>query len=239
MDFINFITLVFDLPILPFTVLLILVFLYWTLVIVGALAPDSLHIDIDGDVDVDVHADIDAGHVDVGHADVGHADAGDAGHLDAGGSMLGSVLHFVNVGEVPLMVVASFFIFALWACTLISYEYLGATLGPLVSIIMLVPNVIVSGLVAKVVTTPFKFMFKHMNEGIAAPAKIVGKTCIIKTPTADERSGQAEIRTDSSPLLLNVRTKPGESLAKGDEALVVAHDPQRDTYTVVKFDLEM
>jgi hypothetical protein len=228
----EFVTLVFSLPILPFTVLLILVFLYWTLVIVGALAPDSLSIDIDGDV----HADIDAGHGDVGHADAGHADAG---HLDAGGSMLGSALHFVNVGEVPLMVVASFFIFSLWAFTLISYEYLGSTLGPLVSIIMLVPNVIASALIAKVLTTPFKYMFKHINDGIAAPAKIVGKTCIIKTPSADDSSGQAEMRTDSSPLLLNVRTNPGEMLAKGDEALVVAHDPQRDIYTVVKFDLEV
>jgi hypothetical protein len=233
----EFVTLVFSLPILPFTVLLILVFLYWSLVIVGALAPDSLHIDVDGDV----HADIDPGHVDVGHSDVGHADAGhaDAGHLDASGSMLGSVLHFVNVGEVPLMVVASFFIFALWAFTLISHEYLGATLGSLVSIIMLVPNVVASALIAKVVTTPFKYMFKHINDGIAAPAKIVGKTCIIKTPSADDRSGQGEIKTESSPLLLNVRTKPGESLTKGDEALVVAHDPPRDIYTVVKFDLEV
>jgi hypothetical protein len=233
----EFVSLCFSLPVLPFTVLLILVFAYWLLVIVGALTPDSLHIDVDGDV----HADIDAGHVDVGHADAGHADAGhaEAGHIDAGGSVLGSVLHFVNVGEVPLMVVASFFIFSLWACTLISHEYLGSTLGSMVSIIMLVPNVIASALVAKVVTTPFKFMFKHMNDGIAAPAKIVGKTCIIKTPSADDRSGQAEMKTDSSPLLLNVRTKAGETLAKGDEALVVAHDPQRDIYTVVKFDLEV
>jgi hypothetical protein len=226
----EFVSLCFSLPVLPFTVLLILVFAYWLLVIVGALTPDSLHIDIDGDL----HAD--AGHVDVGHADAGHAEAG---HIDAGGSVLGSVLHFVNVGEVPLMVVASFFVFSLWACTLISHEYLGPTLGSMVSIIMLVPNVITSALVAKVVTTPFKFMFKHMNDGIAAPAKIVGKTCIIKTPSADDRSGQAEMKTDSSPLLLNVRTNPGETLAKGDEALVVAHDPQRDIYTVVKFDLEV
>ncbi len=219
----EFITLCFSLPVLPFTVLLIVVFLYWTLVIVGALAPDSLHIDVDGDLHADIHADV-------------HADAG---HMDVGGSALMGALKFVNVGEVPLMVVASFFIFTLWACTLISNHYLGATLGAFVSIIMLVPNVIVSALVAKVVTTPFKFMFKHINAGIAAPAKIVGNTCIVKTPEVDDTSGQAEMKTDSSPLLLNVRTKPGETLAKGDEALVVAHDPQRDIYTVVKFDLEM
>jgi hypothetical protein len=230
----EFLTLVFSLPVLPFTVLLILVFLYWTLVIVGALAPDSLHIDVNGDVS----ADVDVGDVDAGNADVGDADAADAGHVEAGGSFLASMLHFVNVGEVPLMVVASFFVFSLWASTLISNHYLGSTLGAFVSIIMLVPNVIASALVAKFLTTPFKFMFKHINEGIAAPAKIVGKTCIIKTPSADDRSGQAEMKTDSSPLLLNVRTKPGESLAKGDEALVVAHDAERDTYTVVKFDLE-
>lgn len=242
----EFLTLCFSLPVLPFTVLLILVFLYWTLVIVGALAPDSLHIDMDGDLDADVggdFGDLDAGHVDVdaGHADIGHADAGhaDAGHMDGGGSLMIGALRFINVGEVPLMVVASFFIFTLWACTLISNQYLSPTLGPFASIVMLVPNLIASAIVAKVVTTPFKMMFKHINAGIAAPAKIVGKTCIVKTPEANETSGQAEMKTDSSPLLLNVRTKPGETLAKGDEALVVAHDPQRDTYTVVKFDLEM
>lgn len=250
----EFLTLTFSLPVLPFTVLLLLVFLYWTLVIVGALAPDSLNVDVDGDMDADLGGDfggdfahVDAGHVDVGHADVdaghadiGHADAGhaDAAHVDGGGSLLLGALKFINVGEVPLMVVASFFIFTLWACTVIANHYLGGTLGAFVSIIMLVPNVIVSALVAKVVTTPFKMMFKHINAGIASAAKIVGNTCIIKTPDATETSGQAEMKTDSSPLLLNVRTKPGEALVKGDEALVVAHDPQRDIYTVVKFDLE-
>jgi hypothetical protein len=78
-----------------------------------------------------------------------------------------------------------------------------------------------------------------MNSGLAAPTKIVGKTCIIKTPEASLYAGQAELATGASPILLNVRTREGETLVKGDEALIVEHDNSRDIYTVVKYDLEM
>jgi len=230
----EFIQLCFALPNLPFTILLILVFLYWIMVIVGAIAPDA----IGGEIDADAGGHFDGGHFDGAHID-GHVETGDAGAHLPEGSALAHVLHFFNVGEVPLMVIISFFSFCLWAASILSTHYLGDTFGPFAALILLVPNVIASLFLAKFLTMPFKPIFRHMNSGLAAPTKIVGKTCIIKTPEASRYAGQAEMATGASPILLNVRTKEGETLTKGEEALIVEHDGARDIYTVVKYDLEI
>ncbi len=67
--------------------------------------------------------------------------------------------------------------------------------------------------------------------------QIVGKTCVITTSQVTPSHGQAEFASDGAPLLLNVRTKEGDTLALGDEALILDHDQHENVYTVMKFDL--
>ena len=72
---------------LPVTVMLVTVLGYWLMVIVGVLGLDALELDLD--VDGDLDADLD------------------------GGGWLGSALEFLYLGDVPVVIVGSFFVGAL------------------------------------------------------------------------------------------------------------------------------
>ncbi len=102
-----------------------------------------------------------------------------------------------------------------------------------------IPNLIVSLFVTKLATAPIRIVFKHANAGIAAPIKIVGKTCVITTGTVTPTSGQAEIPQEGAPITLNVRSQEGQRLTKGMEAIVVEHDEEKNTYVVVPFNFEV
>ena len=80
----------FSTPNIVFTVLLLVVMLYWVSVFMGLLDMGSFDVDIDVDMDVDVDVDIDA--------DV------DADAEVTGGGLAG-ILHFFNLGQVPFMVI--------------------------------------------------------------------------------------------------------------------------------------
>ena len=210
---------------LPFTGLLLLVFAYWILLLVGAVGFDTFDFDVDTDFDVGG-----------GGGDVTDAEP-DFDTSGGGGAWLG-ILKFFNVGDVPLMVLLSFVAFNLWALSILTSQYLNPSLSPWVALLWFVPNLLLSLLLAKFFTAPLKKLFVRMRAGIDAPIKIVGQTCVVTTSEVTPKFGQAEIKQDGPPLTLNVRSKEAVSLTKGDEALIVAQDDD-GTYVVVPFDLEM
>ena len=65
---------------------------------------------------------------------------------------------------------------------------------------------------------------------------IVGKRAVVVSLTATDRGGQAEVETDGAPLKLTVKTnKPGLTLNKGDDAVVVGEDEATGHYLITNF----
>ena len=85
-----------------FTVLLLLVLVYWIMVILGALDVDFLDIDFDSDVDADADVDMDF----------------------QGGGFLRGILEFFYIGEVPVMVLVSVFSLSVWTISVLGNYYL-------------------------------------------------------------------------------------------------------------------
>lgn len=219
---------------LPFTILLVCVFGYWTLNVVGFVSMDlfdvDLDLDLETDLDVDVDLDVDMD-VDVDPDVDMDGDIGLPPWL--------AVLHYFNVGEVPVMILLSVLIFTMWTISLVLNNYWNPTLSTGLGLLLMVPNFLASPMITKVLTTPFASVFKHAKSGIAKATKIVGRTVIVTTGEVTTSFGQAELNSDNVvvPITLNVRARDGERLGKGDEALVVEHDDSNDTYLVVPFDL--
>jgi hypothetical protein len=207
---------------LPWTLLLGVLLLYWAGVIFGAL--DISLFDVDAGVDIDVDAGADA-----------HADTAAGGH---GGWMLG-FFKFLNIGELPVMIVLSFFVLSVWSISVAVNYYLNPVDSLLWGAALLVPNVLVSLLVARFLGLPFRALFRKLETDKEQQAKVVGQTCIIKTSQVTSKFGQAEIATDGAPITLNVWAREEEHLVKGDQALIVDYDRDRDAYKVVKFELEV
>ena len=208
-EYLNFLSQCLEWPLLPYSILMVLVLLYWLMVIIGALHLDFLHLDLDVATDVDV--DVTPGF-----------------HVDAPPVFLtlGLVpLRFLNIGRVPLMIWLSAFSVSAWTLTHLADHFTTHSTD------LVILDAFVLGLFsAKLITQPLRGIFSDPEP--PNPAKdLVGKTCEITSLEATSNSGQASFDTDGAPLLLTVHTT-GERLSKGAQAEIVGYDPDQNIYVV-------
>lgn len=119
---------------LPFTVLLVLILLYWLLLILGAVDLelfDTLLPDMEPDM-----------------------------MIEEGGSLFGPLLHWLGIGSVPVMIMLSFFIFLGWAFSLIANAALNPGNAPAVGLLLLLPNLALSLFLAGLIARPLGRLFK-------------------------------------------------------------------------------
>lgn len=195
-----------------YTVLLVIVLLYWLSVILGALDINSfdLDLDVDADIDMDLDVDVDA-------------------DLDAGGSAngwLAGAFHFFNFGKLPAMVIISFVILFAWMTSVLMNHYLGA--GSLVFAIMLmIPNLFVSLVLTKIITTPLIPLFKQLN----SPEEDIdfrGMICKLTISADKIKKGQAEVIHENRSILIYVKVDEDEvdQIKKGEQAVILR--PSKD-----------
>ncbi|WP_310395395.1 hypothetical protein [Hymenobacter sp.] len=193
------------------TGLLVFVLLYWLTVIVGLLDLKTVDLSID-----------DHGHF--------HHDAAGHHHDGVGTSWLNGALAFFNLGRIPLMVFLSFVFLPLWVGSVLVNYYTGNTSLPL-GLAFLLPLFVGSLFVAKVFTLPFVKLFAALEKDHDSGAVVIGKVCTIVLPATADHLGQAAVRIDGAPLMLNVRSTAAP-LAKGETALVIDFDAQRKCYLI-------
>ena len=196
---------------LPITVCFGLVVAYWLMTIIGVLDTDALEPDLDLDLDAE-------------------------GGSDVGTSAFGvGIARFLNLGDVPLVVVLSVIISLTWAGTLLGNYYFNSGGSYALALGVLSASGFVSLLLAKVVTTPLKPLMRALKAG-EKHRPVVGRECVIKTSEVTSDFGQAEAENDSgNPLLIHVRISEGqEPLKKGARALVVDRLDDAQTYLVRK-----
>ena len=206
---------------LPFTLLLGGMVLYWLMVAVGLL---------DFDADGTPHL---SGAGDIAHS--GGSSALDDVHAATEGIQGGikSALQFLNIGNVPAMIVLSIMSLSLWTFAMIGNHYFNEGSG-MRALVLLVPNILLTVVLTKILTTPLKRLFLELNREYEEHKPVVGRTCVITTNEVTDKFGQAQIDTSGAPLLLNVRTYGDTILTKGESALIIKEDKENNIYTVAK-----
>jgi hypothetical protein len=190
------------------TALLVFVLLYWLTVIIGLLGVSSL------DLDIEVEADAD----------------------DVSADWLNGALAFFNLGRIPLMVFLSFVALPLWAGSILINYYTGNT-SFLLGLVFLLPLFIASLFLAKFLTLPFVKLFAVLEKDHSVGAVVIGKVCTVLLPTTAEKLGQAAVRIDGAPLMLNVKAASAAAeLRKGDTALIIDFDVQRRVYLIEPYE---
>lgn len=193
---------------LPFSVVLCAVAIYWLLVALGALGFDM---DADGDLDVD------------------------SGDGDQGGDLDGwfsHVLQFIHIGEVPLTIVLSVYALCAWTGSMIVNHYWTGG-SPWLALAALLPNLLLSAVLTRYLTFPFKPLLRALSSEGEEHLPIVGRTCEITTSEANASFGQAQIHTKGAPLLINVRALESATLPRGATGLIVREDKEKSVYFVV------
>ncbi|MEN7551699.1 hypothetical protein AAG747_27535 [Rapidithrix thailandica] len=192
---------------LPYTFLMILISLYWLATFIGIL--DLSSFDLDADADVDIDADTDVG--------------------VSGGSALSGVLHFFHIGEIPVMIIISFFALFAWVGSVLANYYLGNTSWGIAALLS-IPLCIGSLLITKVACMPFVKVFQHINK--PDDIEVVGKVCTLRSQADGENMGLAEVKLDGITQTVYVITHDGLPLSKGDQALVLLRKESKNCYVV-------
>lgn len=189
---------------LPFTVLMGSIVIYWLAVIAGLMDLEVFDIQLDTDIDVD---------------------------LDHTGSFLQTILGFLNIGEVPVMIVLSILIFSGWCFSVLANHYFNPRMSLIIASAFLIPNLIISVVITNIVTRPLRKMFATLSDD-EKHYKILRKSGVITTSEANESFGQMAIQTKGAPVVINVRTQHGLVLKKGDTAKVYSEDKEKGIYFV-------
>ncbi|QJX49037.1 hypothetical protein HMJ29_19850 [Hymenobacter taeanensis] len=205
-------------PNLAPTALLVFVLLYWLTILAGILDLKTVDLDIDHDVDLGHHAE--------------------AHPPEMGVSWLNHALTFFNLGRIPLMVFLSFVALPLWAGSILLNYYLHNESG-LLGLALLLPLLLGSLLLAKVLTLPFVHLYAAMEKNHDGGVRPLGKVCTVLLPATAYRLGQARVQTQAgAPLMLNVlAASPTAELRKGDTALVIDYDEQRRCYLIEPYEV--
>jgi hypothetical protein len=198
----------------PFTILLVLILLYWVTVILGVLDMDFLDVDLDADLSADVDVDTSV-EIDGGVGDV---------------MFLNNILEFLNIRYVPLMFFLSFFTLSGWFISIIGNKLLGDNF--LLGLGLFIPNIIISSIIGKIFTQPFVKVFKKMKIEEKELRNAVGKIVTVTLDADDNKLGQGEIEVDRVPELIMFKCTSGTSLNKGEKALVLELIEAKNYYIV-------
>lgn len=195
-------------PTLPFSVLLLLVMVYWLIVSLGFLAFDALDFDLDFDADVE----IDPG---------AHPSLLDLGFLP---------LKWLNLGSVPLMIWGSVFTLVAWIISRwLNAEIAHAEFAFASDSQVILRDAVLAAVATKFLTNPLRGLFDYEE-----PNKLeamLGQTVRVTTSQLDDTFGEVEYTTDGAPLRLNAITN-GPALAKDDLARLVGYDEEKKVYVV-------
>lgn len=207
-----------------YTVLLIIVFIYWLTVFIGVLDLGSFDFDIDTDVDVDVDIDVDA-----------DIDADTDVDAEGGLNPALAFLAFFNLGKVPFMIFLSFLALFLWVGALLGGYYLEDKI-PMFGLAWVVPNLLLSLSLTKFCTTPLKSLFQDEENEFKTNQDIIGKIGTATLQIDDESISQLSIPSqDGAPLLVRAKAVEGKEVLKGYQAIVVHHEEEGNYFLVEPF----
>lgn len=204
---------------LPYTILFVLVLIYWTLYILGAVGADTLEaigLDLDADIDADADADI----------------GGDLGHA---GGLMTSILGFFYLGELPVTVIFSILFVFMWAFSMVVNHAFGNSNGWIA--LALFPVNLFAGLsLTKLILMPFAPLLARFFDQAGDKIELIGKRCIVSSLEVTPQHGQAEVATKGAPLVLNVRCREGDCLKRGEDAVIYDQDKEHNSYLIRKLD---
>lgn len=213
---------------LPFTVVLGLCLVYWLLMMVGFLEMDAIdaHLDLQGDVhagDAHIHVDGEAPH---------DARANGSHH---GGGFISSCFEFLNIIDVPVMVVLSILTIFGWGFSMLVNHLFNPGNSAVLGFALLVPNFLLAVVLTHYMTKPFKKLFRSLSTDVHNPVELIGRVCTVQTGEVSNAFGQAEVDIAGASITLNVRSLGDEKFHRGDKVLILEEDKKNRLFKVTKY----
>lgn len=214
------------------SVLMIISVLYWLFsAIMGGF--DGLNIETQPDVDIDVDTDFDLqqNHVDV----VQDRDSNlDDSLVSKEPSIFMELLHYMNVGKVPFMIVLTIFKFFTWAGSLLT------TISPHIiklgnwSIIILIPLAVVAIILTHYVTLPLGNFLKKTGYHGEVSIDFIGREGLMQSSIDANKHGIMQLVVNQDPIKIMVASWDGDPIQFGDRVYIIERSKTTNLYYVVK-----
>ncbi len=193
---------------LPLTIALGAVVAFWLFTLLGVFGIDSFDLDMPDDAALD----------------------GDPGSI---GDVPGAMLRLVNAGFVPLTVVLSVLVLAMWLTSIMVNYYFNPGQSFLLASGYFLVALVAGIVVTKLVTQPLVPFMRRLKEAENAKP-VIGESGIVRSIELTDRYGQVEVfRSDGAPAILNARlSEGGDPVPRGTEVLVISCDEATGVYLV-------
>lgn len=229
-----FFQVIFSYPVSVFSVLFILVLIYWLICALGFIDIGStdpgIEVDVSGpDVDAagpDLEADLDAG---------GDVDPGASG--SSVGLLSGILLKFGLYG-IPLTIILSFVIIIGWFLSSIVAQFwlrhmeeglIRYLAGTGVLLLCLIASAWLTG---RFISPLRRFLDKRKED--TSSKSLCGRAATVRSGVVGESGGQVECMKDGYTYILQAQALPGDKeLKKGDTVYILEYHASANTYTVV------
>lgn len=217
------------------TVLMIISIIYWIISFLGGGIDNT---DIDLDLDIDVNADVDIGAEVDTEFDLHNnqmdtlSDSEIAPHLQTEPSIFIKVLHYMNVGKVPFMIVLTLLKFFTWSGTILATTIPSVANLGMKSVVILIPLSIIAIFITHYATTPIaKFLHNTGYHGEEA-IDFIGKEGKMLSSISNYKKGNVEILIENDPVKLLVTSNDGEQLSFGEKVLIINKSTDKNVYIV-------
>lgn len=212
---------------LPFTILLLVVLVYWLIAMIGLIDIEAGAMDIDADLDLDVDVDMDLD-VDV-DADIdSDFDLSD----QAAGLTSNGLLRFAGLGEAPLIFILSLLALFLWATNFLANHYLNPQGSLKIALLLFVPVLILSAFLARISIKPFAPLMRYIRSK-EPEAQIIGSIGVVESGQLDQEFGRITINFDGRPQLITAVLSDNFAVQnKGSKIMVVSKRQDSEIYVV-------
>ncbi len=194
-------------PNLPFTILLILIMLYWLFVIIGAIDLEFLDVDLSTD-----------------------------GDIDAGDSFFTSFVQLLKMGDAPIMAAVSIMALIAWTTSMVYNHYLNFNHQGWIAAGVIALIFLISFFITIMIMRLLNKIFGPFNSEEDAMQSSMYKTGTVLTSEVNSGFGQVEIQTMGAPVTINARTPDDLVLIKGEKVLVYDEDKEKGVYFVDRYD---
>ncbi|WP_367870505.1 hypothetical protein [Luteolibacter sp. Populi] len=202
-------------PMLPLTILLVPVVIYWLLSILGAVDHDHFGVDMDGGVDA------------------AHGADGPHGEGHPLGEVMHGALRMLNAQGVPVMMVLSVLIAYLWGCSMLGNLWFNKELSGGAGTLVSAGGLVAAVILTRLTVVPLKPLFRLIQDDPEPTKPVIGRSGVVRTASVSEREGQVEVENAGAPLLLHARVAEGSPpLPRGTAVLIIRHDDSTGIYIV-------
>lgn len=235
----QFLALALSFPAVVYTVLLGVVLIYWVFVMVGAA-----HVNLLGEGAADAAADAALDGIAKGALEgatkgmlEGAADhvegAFDAAHGPDG---MAGIVAALKLRSVPATVVLSAVLLFSWLFTMLGARGVEALL-PEPGVGLTVAKIALVTLAPVLALLPTSLVVRPLARVFTPPRAtthdaLVGRLCTIRTGAVTERFGEATLEDGGAGVVVRVRAPAEEKLARGDQAVIVGYDAEKEEFTV-------